>query len=187
MNPARRNLRLLVGAGAALVVLAGASTVALAAAGGAFDHRWSAPSGQCSAPALPGTVVDVTLTNMGGAMMGGWQGGGMMRVLAERHRVPAGTVSFRVANTGTLVHELVVLPLRPGQAVGQRAVGIDNRVSEAGSLGEASNSCGAGAGDGIEPGAMGWVTLHLAPGTYELVCNLPGHYAAGMYTWLTVT
>jgi uncharacterized cupredoxin-like copper-binding protein len=36
------------------------------------------------------------------------------------------------------------------------------------------------------PGASGWVTVTLPPGRYELVCNLPGHYAAGMYTQLTV-
>ncbi len=188
MSPARRNFRLLVAAAAAVVVLAGASTVALAAAGGAFRNRWAAPSGQCTAPALPGSVVDVALTNtgMGRAMMGGWWGG-TMRILTDRQQVPAGTVSLRVANTGSLVHELVVLPLSAGQAVGQRAVGSDNRVDETGSRGEASNSCGAGAGDGINPGAIGWVSLHLAPGAYELVCNFPGHYAAGMYTRLTVT
>jgi len=27
----------------------------------------------------------------------------------------------------------------------------------------------------------------LAAGRYELLCNLPGHYAAGMYTELDVT
>ncbi len=185
MSPARSNLRLLIAA-ATLVVVAGASTVALAASGGALRH-WASPNGQCSSASLPGTIVDVTLSNMGGPMMDGWQGGGMMRILAERHKVPAGTVSFRVANTGSLVHELVVLPLPYGQEVGQRAVGTDNRVDEIGSLGEASNTCGAGAGDGIDPGGIGWVTLHLSPGTYELVCNLPGHYAAGMYTKLTVS
>ena len=41
--------------------------------------------------------------------------------------------------------------------------------------------------DGIAPGAAGWVTLHLDPGRYELICNLPGHYAAGMYAELDVT
>ena len=41
--------------------------------------------------------------------------------------------------------------------------------------------------EGIAAGSAGWVTLDLAPGRYELVCNLPGHYAAGMYTLLTVT
>ncbi len=59
-------------------------------------------------------------------------------------------------------------------------------MSEAGSLGEASRSCGEGAGDGIAPGAASWVTLHLAAGRYELICNLPGHYAMGMFTELDV-
>ena len=41
-------------------------------------------------------------------------------------------------------------------------------------------------GDGIAPGTSSWVTLPLAPGRDELVCNLPGHYAAGMYAQITV-
>jgi uncharacterized cupredoxin-like copper-binding protein len=184
--------RLLAGVAIAAVVLAGASTVAVAAVTGGIRPGGTAPNGQCGAPALPGTVVNVDLVDMGGGsmmggrpMMGGWTGG-MMRVLTSRAQMPAGTVSFRVVNTGSLVHELVVLPLPSGQGVGERAVGADGRVDETGSLGEASKTCGAGAGDGINPGAIGWVTLQLARGDYELVCNLPGHYAAGMYAFLAV-
>ena len=168
------------------VGLAGASTVALGAASGAFNQRGLAPSGLCSAPDLAGAVVDVRVTNMGRGMMRGGAMGGTMRVLSDRASVPAGTVSLRVANTGSLVHEFVVLPLAEGQQVGERAVGSDNRVDETGSVGEASRTCGAGGGDGIDSGALGWVTLTLAPGRYELLCNLAGHYAAGMYTGLTV-
>lgn len=125
---------------------------------------------------------------MGGSrMMGGGMMGGTMRVVVSRQDVNAGTVSFRVANVGSLVHELVVLPLAAGEQVGSRPVGSDGKVSEADSLGEASNTCGAGAGDGIDPGALGWVTLDLPRGNYELVCNLASHYASGMYTLLQVT
>jgi uncharacterized cupredoxin-like copper-binding protein len=92
-----------------------------------------------------------------------------------------------VVNQGVRTHELVVLPLSSGQATGARAVGADGQVDESGSLGETSRSCGAGAGNGIAAGATGWVTLTLKPGRYELVCNLPGHYAAGMYTELDVS
>jgi hypothetical protein len=98
---------------------------------------------------------------------------GLMDGTPDHHdpdtRVPAGTVSLRVANTGSLVHELVILPLPQGQRVGERTVGTDNRADETGSLGEASRSCGAGAGDGIDPGSIGWVTRNLPPGTYELL------------------
>lgn len=188
MKPHRISARLFVVIAAVVAVLAGASTVGVAAATGAFRSAETSPSGACSVPSnLPGTTVNVTVTNMGrGMMWGGPVTGGMMRIYVDRSQVPAGTVSLRVANTGSLVHELVVLPLPAGQQVGERQVGSDNTVDEAGSLGEASKTCGAGAGDGIDPGAVGWVTLDLPAGNYELVCNLPGHYAAGMYAELTV-
>jgi uncharacterized cupredoxin-like copper-binding protein len=189
----RLSSRTLIGAAAATLVLAGATTVGWAAASGAFHDAGTAPSGQCSAPALSGTAVDVTLPDtgsmMGGSgMMGGYYPvGGTMRVLASTNQVPAGSVSFRVANVGTLVHELVILPLAAGQAVGTRAVDASGSVVESGSLGEASRTCGAGVGDGINPGAIGWVTVNLPAGNYELICNFSGHYAAGMYTELTVS
>jgi uncharacterized cupredoxin-like copper-binding protein len=132
-------------------------------------------------------VVDVQLMNMGGPMMGGSSMmGGTMRIATDRSQVPVGTVSFRVANVGSLVHELVVLPLRDGAAPGQRAIASDGRIEETGSVAEASASCGNGAADGINPGALSWTTVQLPAGDYELVCNLPGHYAAGMYTTLQV-
>ena len=178
----------IAGTAVAVVALAALSTLAVAAANGQLGgrSRGEAPNGRCAPPSLPGTVVDVQLTNMGGAMMGGPMMGGTMRIIVNRSQVPAGTVSFRAANTGSLVHELVVLPLRDGAAAGERAIGTDARVDEAASLGEASASCGAGAGDGIEPGTISWTTLQLPVGDYELICNLPGHYAAGMYATLHV-
>lgn len=110
-----------------------------------------------------------------------------MALRSDRVDVPAGTVTLRLDNAGTVAHELVVLPLADGQQVGARTVGADGRVSEAGSLGEASRSGGEGPGDGIDPGATGWVTLDLPAGRYELVCNVENHYAAGMYTLLVVS
>jgi uncharacterized cupredoxin-like copper-binding protein len=178
-------------------------------------HPTAPPS--CAAPALPGTVVDITLTDMGGMMgpngmmgpgmmgptgNGGWNNqqqdqfqwphmgmmgrAGMMRILVNPATVPAGQVSFRVFNSGWLTHELVVLPLAPGQSPGQRAIGPDGKVDESGSLGEAARTCGAGDGEGIAPGATGWTTISLPPGRYELICNIAGHYGAGMYTGLDV-
>ncbi len=138
---------------------------------------------------LPGTVVEVVATDMGGRGMmggsGGWMGGRMM-LRTDRVNVPAGAVTLRVTNQGTVDHELVVLPLADGQQIGRRTIGADGRVDESTSLGEASRTNGPDAGDGIEPGATGWVTLDLAPGRYELVCNISGHYAAGMYALLVV-
>jgi len=143
------------------------------------------------APKLPGTVVNVSLTNMGGSMMGGqgnaMMGGGAMGLSADHATVPHGAVSFLVTNDGSIDHEMVVLPLAGSRTAGARSAGGDGKIDEAGSLGEASKTGGAGAGDGIAPGASGWVTVTMAPGHYELVCNLPRHYSAGMYTQLNIT
>ena len=189
------------------VLMVATATVAVVVSRSIWRSGAAAARPTCSAPSLPGSTLDVTLADMGGMMGGGmptWSNGGLMpgsgsgmmggtssygrvmSVLVSPSSVTAGEVSFRVWNAGTIVHELVVMPMAAGDA-GSRAVGSDGKVSESGSLGEASKSCGDGAGDGIEPGAVGWVTLHLAPGRYELICNIAGHYAMGMFTELTVT
>ena len=137
----------------------------------------------CQAPdSLPGTLVEVSLGDMGMTKMmnGDAPMGARMRLLASTTQVSAGKVSFEVSNQGWRTHELVVLPLAAGTPAGQRRVGANGRVSEAGSLGEASNSCGADSGEGITSGSAGWTTLTLPVGRYELVCNLRNHYANGM-------
>ncbi len=92
----------------------------------------------------------------------------------------------RSGTAAVSLHELAVLPLADGQLVRERSVGSDDRVDEAGYVGAVSRTCGAGNGDGIDAGALGWVTLGLSPDRYELVGDLAGHYAAGTYTELTV-
>jgi uncharacterized cupredoxin-like copper-binding protein len=191
MTAARRPL--LVGALVAAVIALVASAAVAVGAGnsGAIPGGIGFLSGSSpAAPSLPGTVVNVSLTDMGGSMMGqrnGMMNGGAMSLSTDQAFVPHGTVSFVVTNGGSIDHEMVILPLPSSQAVGARAIGGDAKIDETGSLGEASHSGGAGPGAGIVPGASGWVTVTLAPGHYELVCNLPRHYMAGMHTQLTVT
>ncbi|MET8564480.1 hypothetical protein ABZV75_29350 [Streptomyces flaveolus] len=198
MNADRRRGLWLIIAGAGTALVLGIATTMVLAGTGAFRHAapaaWQAQGTRCSAPALPGKVVDVTASDMGPGMMGPGMMGGtpgygmrMMRLVARPTTVTAGVVSLRVLNTGAMTHEVVVLPLPSGQSIGQRPTGPAGKVSEAGSLGEASRTCAAGEGHGIAPGTMAWTTLTLRPGRYELVCNLPGHYLAGMYTELDVT
>jgi uncharacterized cupredoxin-like copper-binding protein len=191
----------------AVLTLAAGVAATLSSTGGARSQ----PS--CSASGLPGQLVDVTVADMGGMMgtrMPTWQGGQltpgagsgmmggggmmggaeaygyMMSVMVSPTSAASGEVSFRVWNAGTLVHELVIMPM-PAGGLGSRSVGTDGKVSEDGSLGEASNSCGEGAGEGIRPGAESWVTLNLDSGRYELMCNIAGHYSMGMYSALTIS
>ena len=170
---------------AAVALVAG--TVAVLALG--IDRNATPVNGaygaiSCSAPALPGTTVSVQVTDVGDMMMG--QAPIRATLVASPTSVPEGRVSIAVSNAGVLAHELVVLPL-PADGPGTRPTGTNGKIDESQSLGEASRSCGAGAGDGIAPGSTGWTTVTLKAGRYELVCDQPWHYAAGMFDVLTVT
>ena len=39
----------------------------------------------------------------------------------------------------------------------------------------------------LDPGKSGTLTVALKPGKYLLICNVPGHYSAGMWTEFEVT
>ena len=144
----------------------------------------------CAAPrSLPGQRVDVALADINMMqMMGGVAPmGSRMTLRAVPATVPAGQISLVVSDVGWRTHELVILPLMNGSAAGQRIPGSNGKVPETRTLGEASGSCAAGVGDGIGAGKVGWVTVRLPAGRYELVCNLQNHYADGMHQELTVT
>jgi len=190
--PISPGTRTLLAGGAAVLALTGLSLTALAAAPGEDAHTSRAAYDASCAPAsVPGQRVTVTLADPAGHM----RRGGMMRgrtmamrglLRASPTSVPAGTVTFVAVNAGGLTHELVVLPLADDELAGERPVGYDGSVPEDDAVTEASADCAAGTGDGILPGGAGWVTVRLAPGRYELACNLPGHYAAGMVDELVV-
>jgi uncharacterized cupredoxin-like copper-binding protein len=92
---------------------------------------------------------------------------------------PAGEVRFNIRNEGPSTHELVVirtdlleaeLPTSKG-VVDEGAEGVEVATEE----------------EDIAPDASASLTVDLEPGTYVLICNLPGHYQAGMHATFTVT
>jgi uncharacterized cupredoxin-like copper-binding protein len=156
--------------------------------GGGSQYHYSRLT--CSPPkSLPGHTVSVTLADMGlGQVTGGTAPLGVhMMLRAGPVTASAGVISLVARNMGWRTHELVILPLAAGAAAGQRITGRDGKVAETKSLGEASSSCAAGAGKGIPSRSIGWTTVKLPPGRYELLCNLPDHYADGMRQELVVT
>jgi uncharacterized cupredoxin-like copper-binding protein len=186
----------------ALAALGGVCAVAVAGCGGTSQQSRPGMMGgsgdtgyhysqlTCSPPSsLPGRTVTVTLADMGMTqMMGGTAPlGAQMMLRANPATVAAGEISLVAENMGWRTHELVILPLPAGSPAGQRVPGPDGKVDESGSLGEASARCAAGSGEGISAGAVGWTTVTLPPGRYELVCNLTNHYADGMRQELDVT
>jgi uncharacterized cupredoxin-like copper-binding protein len=87
---------------------------------------------------------------------------------------PAGKVTFRVHNAGTITHEFVVI--RTPRAAADLPI-KNGRAVEAGNAGETGD---------LQPGRTRAVTLNLPAGHYALICNLPGHYLAGQHTDFTV-
>ncbi len=189
-NPVRPHL-LAVVLTVALTAVTMAALAATVPTGAGASPAWMPMLGwrnvDCRVPAnVPGQRVPVLLADMGAFMAGPMMGGRSMVLSTGVRTVRAGRVTLVAANRGTRPHELVVLPLPNGQPPGARSLAADNTVDESGSLGEASRSCAAGEGPGIAAGATGWVTVDLRPGRYELVCNRPGHYRAGMVAELDV-
>ena len=87
---------------------------------------------------------------------------GEMFVKADTTSAKAGKVTFAVKNTGGTMHGFGIVAA-PAKAPG-------GMLDEAALLAK---------GKELAAGASDTVTADLKPGKYELVCFLPGHYAAG--------
>jgi hypothetical protein len=88
-----------------------------------------------------------------------------------------GAVTFTVTNSGSMVHEFVVLKTDTQAAdlpLTNDAVNEDNYTS----MGEVAD---------LEAGATGTLTATLAAGHYAIICNLPGHVRQGMAVDFTVS
>lgn len=123
---------------------------------------------------------------MGPGMFGpggpGMMGHGMMAIRTTQASVSAGKVILDVTNySRSIEHEMLVVAVdSPGAALPYDYNAwrvIEDRIKV---VGEAEPEL-------LQPGATTTLELTLAPGSYLLICNLPGHFAAGMATTLTVT
>lgn len=118
---------------------------------------------------------------MGQGMMGsGMMMNGMMSIRVDRSIVKAGAITFDVTNwSRSVLHEVLVIsvdnPSAPLPYDYAQARVPEEQVKV---LGEAGD---------MQPNASKTLELTLAPGSYLLVCNVPGHYAAGMVAPLNVT
>jgi uncharacterized cupredoxin-like copper-binding protein len=94
-------------------------------------------------------------------------------------RVSSGSVLFRVDNTGPDRHEFIVVRVPKG-GLPMRTDGMT--ISE-----EKLDPVTAGALEPAESGVDRDLRLQLRPGTYEVFCNMSGHFMAGMHALLVVT
>ena len=96
------------------------------------------------------------------------------KVSASPKSVSAGKVSFTAKNAGDMEHELVIV--KTSTSASKLKVS-NNRVSEKGTVGEIED---------IAAGKSKTHTFNLKKGHYVLLCNIPGHYKAGMRADFTV-
>jgi len=118
---------------------------------------------------------------MGPGMMGsGMMMNGMMSIRVDKSTVKAGAVTFDVTNwSRSVLHEVLVVSVdNPNAPLPYDYAQARVPEEQVKVLGEAGD---------LEPNASRTLELTLAPGSYLLVCNVPGHYAAGMVAPLNVT
>ena len=99
-----------------------------------------------------------------------------MSVSLSASTVPSGEVTFDLANTGTVEHEFVILKTDIPAGALPESLDQPGKAAEVGHVDEQ---------DPVS--ATGTLTVTLRPGHYILLCNKPGHYAAGMYAAFTVS
>lgn len=177
MNPSRILLALaasaacLVGVGAAGCGSSGTTTTVT-------DH-------QTTTVFVPGTGGDTASAPAGDSSTGGGSAGGPLSFdmgdlffKPDTATAAAGSVKVSVSNIGATTHEWVLaktdldpasLPTLPNGEVDEEQLDSPGEIPD------------------VAPGASGDTALDLKPGKYVYFCNLPGHYAGGMYGALEVT
>jgi uncharacterized cupredoxin-like copper-binding protein len=135
-------------------------------------------------------VAAVALSSCGQSSAGAGAARGTLLRVSEQNfhigasaaTVRAGTVTLRVHNAGPDRHELIVLPLHRGEAIGRLPLRRDGFTVDE----ELLQNQEPGSITPQQPGHTEDVTVNLAPGRYVLFCNMEGHYMAGMQTELVV-
>lgn len=95
-------------------------------------------------------------------------------VSVDADTVAAGQVTFEITNNGTIGHEFLVV--KTDIADGEIPVDGDHFPEDAEGI-TVIDEIGE-----YPAGETQSLVLTLEPGNYQLVCNLPAHYGAGMHT-----
>jgi len=101
------------------------------------------------------------------------------KVSVSPNKATTGEVKFTISNKGTIGHEFLVV--KTDIADGMITLDGDHFAEPSPGL-EVMDEIGE-----FKQGTTELLVLTLEPGNYQLVCNLPGHYAAGMHTTFVVS
>jgi uncharacterized cupredoxin-like copper-binding protein len=98
-------------------------------------------------------------------------------ITLESENLTAGSTTFDIVNDGPSTHEFEVFRTD----LADDSLPVDNSVASDADL-ELINEA-----EDIAPGMSTSLTVELPAGHYVVICNIPGHYEAGMHAGITVT
>jgi uncharacterized cupredoxin-like copper-binding protein len=152
-----------------LVLVSALSVLALvAAACGGDDNTGGGESSAATTTAAPAGSGTVNATEKDFA------------IALDSSTATSGQVDFEITNEGPSTHEFVVfktdlapdaLPLNKDGDVDEEGKGVKH-IDEV---------------EDIAAGSSESLDVNLDPGSYVVICNLPGHYKLGMHAPLTVS
>ncbi len=93
--------------------------------------------------------------------------------------VAVGAVTFKAVNNGQVTHELVVIKTDLAPTALKVSEGKVDEAASGATIGEIES-------DQLPPGKSASAMFQLTPGQYVLICNVQGHYQAGMSAGLRV-
>jgi uncharacterized cupredoxin-like copper-binding protein len=110
-----------------------------------------------------------------------------MSITLSRSDAPAGKVTFLITNAGTMDHEMVVLKTDQPADSFDTSTGFEGEANRFDEDAKGLTNVGETGDPAMKPGTSKMLTIDMAPGHYAIVCNLSGHYAAGMHQdfWVT--
>lgn len=121
-----------------------------------------------SDPTFSGTTPSEAVSNKITGSVREWE----IEVSAEKAK--EGEVTFAIANFGSIPHEFIVVKtdFKPGEI----PLGENNRFDEEGEGIKAIDEIAE-----FDVDTSHVLKVNLKPGSYQLLCNIAGHYKNGMY------
>ena len=157
----------------ALIVMAGCAGASTPTPGWTYAPTLATPTAPNATVAATATASASAASGTDSVALSEWK-------VDVAGTLKAGQTTFNISNNGSIEHELLVFKsdLAPAAYPTDAAGDIKEDGTGITLLSD---------GDNIAVGGSQARVIDLAAGTYLFVCNIPGHFKAGMFLVVTVT